>query len=510
MAATHVTDPEIPAGADTISVRRPSDGSILGEIPLHDADQVGAMAERLRTAQTQWEAIGVKQRTHWIRKFRQWLLDNADELIRIGQDEGGRPANEPLLELTLMVEVIDHYTRVAPKLMATTTTRGSSLLVLGKKYTVHRTARPLVGVIGAWNYPLLLTFGDALPALFAGSAVILKPSEVTPLGVKALVRGWREIGAPAVVDVAFGGGETGQALVDVVDFVQFTGSVATGKRVAARAAETVTPVSLELGGKDPLLVLDGANVPRAVNCALYGGYTNNGQVCMGIERVYVAAGVYDAFVDQLTEKVRSLRSGVGDNSDVGALTHPPQIDVVDRQVTDAVEKGARVLTGGHKVDGPGTWFEPTVLVDVDHSMLIMQEETFGPVLPIVKVADTEEAIALANDSDFGLSATVFARSTQEGERVAARLDAGAVNIDQFLANMMCAEVPQSGWKTSGIGGRAAEQGLLKYTRTKVVATSWIPVPVNDLNWFPYTPRRRALFRAATRFAHRRGLARFGL
>ncbi|MEV0341434.1 aldehyde dehydrogenase family protein [Nocardia sp. NPDC050713] len=495
----------------TLKIQRPADGTLIEEIPAHDAAHVAVVAERLRDAQREWEQIGPKGRLVWIKRYRKWLLDNADHLVEIAMEEGGRVRNEPTLETTLLQEIIDYYIRVAPRLLAPKSVRGSSPLTFGKRYTVHRSPFPLVGVIGGWNFPLLLTIGDALPALVAGAAVALKPSEVNPRAVVEAVRGWREdIGAPPVLDVLLGAGDVGAALVDAADFVQFTGSVATGRRVAVRAAESLTPVSLELGGKDPLIVLEGANIARAANCAVYGGFANNGQVCMGFERVYVQHSVYDEFVDRVVAKVKSLRSGVDDRSDVGALTHPPQLDIVDRHVREAVDKGARVLTGGNRIDRAGTWFEPTVLVDVDHSMAVMREETFGPVLPIVRVADADEAVRLANDSEFGLSASVFAANTGEGERIAERLEAGAVSIDDFVANMVCADVPQGGWKSSGVGSRLSETGLLKFTHTKVVASHWMPLPANDIFWFPYTPARRRLFAAAARLIHGRGPSRLGL
>ena len=500
--------PVIDTDQGLVRVFRPVDGSHLEDVPLHVAADVAKMAGSLRSAQRSWEAIGVQGRIEWLKKMRQWILDNDDRLIALSQEEGGKVANEPRLEITLLIEVIDYYTRVAPRLMRPKGVRGSSPLVLGKKFTVHRHPFPLVGVIGAWNFPMLLTLGDAIPALFAGSAVILKPSEVTPLAVIELVRGWKEaIGAPAVIEVAVGGAEVGEALVDAADFVQFTGSVATGKLVAQRAAQTITPVSLELGGKDACIVLEGANMARAVNCVVYGGFANNGQVCMGFERVYVEAPVYDEFVREVVKKVKRLRNGTDDKSDLGAFTSPPQIDIVDKQVRDAIDKGARVLTGGRRIERQGAWYQPTVMVDVDHSMNLMQDETFGPVLPIVKVANSDEAIRLANDSEFGLSATVFAASVHDAERIAAQLEVGAVNIGDFLTNMTCADVPQGGWKNSGIGSRAGEYGLLKFTRTKVVASNRLPAPDSDINWFPYTAKRSRIFRAATRLVHGRGLDR---
>ncbi|MGY2032432.1 aldehyde dehydrogenase family protein [Nocardia gipuzkoensis] len=495
--------------AGLIHVRRPADDTHLADLPLHRPADVAASGARLRAAQPEWERIGVRGRVRWLSRYRRWIVDNTDRLIALGAEEGGRVRNEPMLETTLLIELIDHYTRTAADLLKPKRIRVRSPLVLGKKLTEYRHPHPLVGVIGAWNFPMLLTIGDALPALFAGAAVLIKPSEVTPLAVRELVRGWQRIGAPAVLEAAYGGGDIGAAVVDEADFVQFTGSVATGRRVLERAAATITPVSLELGGKDPCLVLADANLERAANCAVYGGFANNGQVCMGFERVYVEDSVYDRFVELVVAKVAALRSGADDHSDIGALTFAPQLDTVTAHVREALDSGARALTGGHPLDRPGSWYAPTVLVDVDHTMTIMREETFGPVLPIVRVADAQEAIRLANDTEFGLSATVFTGDIDKAEQVAEQLEVGAVNINDFLINMTCVQASQGGWKRSGIGSRGSDHGLLKFTRTKVVARSRIPVGDSEINWFPYTSGRRRAFRSAIRLVHGRGLSRFG-
>jgi betaine-aldehyde dehydrogenase len=506
---TTTSSPVIDKDAHLIHVYRPADGTHLADVKSHTAADVAARAKQLRNAQTGWEQLGVRRRAEWINRYRQWILDNTDRLLKICAEEGGRPINEPMLETTLLVEVIDYYSRTAPKLLAPKRLRPHSLLVAGKKLVEHRHPHPLVGVIGAWNFPLLLTVGDALPALFAGSAVLLKSSELTPIGVRALVEGWSEIGAPPVLDVVDGDGNVGAALVGAVDFIQFTGSVDTGRKVAHQAADRLIPASLELGGKDSCLVLSGANLARAARCAVYGGFANNGQVCMGFERVYVQDDVYDEFVSRVLDSVQRLRCGVDDNSDVGAFTSPAQIDIVAAHVEDAVAKGARIVTGGHRVDRAGNWFEPTVLVDVDHTMTVMRDETFGPVLPIMRVSDAEEAIRLSNDTDFGLSASIFAATTEQAERIASRLEVGAVNINDFLINMTCAEAPQGGWKQSGIGSRAGTYGLLKFTRTKVVAENRVGFSDNEINWFPYTPTRRRIFRTAVQLVQRRGLDRIG-
>ena len=269
----------------------------------------------------------------------------------------------------------------------------------------------------------------------------------------------RECGLPdGVFAVATGTGATGAALVDEVDMIMFTGSTATGKKVMAKAAETLTPVSLELGGKDPMIVLADADVERAANAAVYYAMLNGGQTCISVERVYVEAPVYDEFVAKVTEKARALRNdrstGPG-TVDVGSMTFPPQVDIVERHVRDAVDKGARVVVGGERGhDGQGGhWFEPTVLVDVDHTMECMREETFGPTLPIMKVADAEEAIRLANDSPYGLGGSVFSKDVARGEAVARRIEAGAVCVNDANVNYTALELPMGGAKASGLGSR---------------------------------------------------------
>jgi betaine-aldehyde dehydrogenase len=330
-----------------------------------------------------------------------------------------------------------------------------------------------------------------------------------------LVRAWKEeVGGPDVLDVVNGVGETGGALVDEVDFVQFTGSDRTGKVVMKRAADTLTPVSLELGGKDPLIVLRDADVDRAVNATATGGLANTGQICMSIERVYVEEPVYDEFVAKLTEQVRKLRQGRderGYDADVGAMTTPAQAEVVADHVEDARSKGARVLTGGNRKEGPGDWYEPTVIADVDHTMKVMTDETFGPVIPVMKVQDADEAVRMANDSRYGLSASVFAGTSNEGEAIARRIEAGAVNVNDVLTTYFAMGVPMGGWKDSGIGFRHAAYGIKKFARPESIVAPRIKQGKRDPLWFPYTATRRKLINRANRFINARGLRnRLGL
>jgi acyl-CoA reductase-like NAD-dependent aldehyde dehydrogenase len=298
--------------------------------------------------------------------------------------------------------------------------------------------------------------------------VAVKPSEFTPLGVIEVVEAWKhEIGGPDVFDCVQGVGETAGALVDAVDFIQFTGSDRTGRKVMARAAETLTPVSLELGGKDAMIVLSDADLDRAANAAAWGGMMNSGQICMSTERIYVEEPVYDAFLDKLTAEVGRLRQGPdteADPKDVGAMTSPNQTAIVEDHVADALASGARALTGGKRVPGPGDYFEPTVLVDVDHSMKVMRDETFGPVVGVMKVPDEEEAIRLANDTPYGLSGSVWTRDIGRAIRVAKAIRTGVISVNS--SSSVFTEAPFGGYKQSGIGREMGMHAAALYTEVK--------------------------------------------
>jgi acyl-CoA reductase-like NAD-dependent aldehyde dehydrogenase len=275
-----------------------------------------------------------------------------------------------------------------------------------------------------------------------------------------------------------------------------------------RAAETLTPVSLELGGKDPLIVTRDADLDRAVNATAWGGLMNTGQICISIERVYVEEPIYDEFVDKLKAKVETLRQGADGraySAEIGAMTSPAQTEIVAEQVEDAREAGARILTGGRRKEGPGDWYEPTLIADVDHSMKVMREETFGPVIPVMKVADVEHAIELANDTDFGLGSSVFAGDAAEGERIARRLEAGHCNVNDVLVNYNVLGLPMGGWKNSGIGVRHGAQGIRRFCRTEALTIPRLPQAKSEILWFPYNKRRRSAIRRMYKFLTARGL-----
>ena len=483
-----------PGSADVIAVRRPADGGEIATVAVASPADVAATVARVRAAQAEWERIGFKGRRRWMERLRDWMLANRVRLADLVQEETGKVRAEAESEVPSLAGGINYYAARGGRFLAEETPSASFPLMKTKKLRIVHRPAAVVGVISPWNLPLLLSFDDAFAALFAGAAVVVKPSELTPLAVAEVVRGWKEeLRAPDVLDVVQGAGATGEALVDACDFIQFTGSTRTGKAVMQRAAETLTPVSLELGGKDPMIVLRDANLDRAVNAAAWGALANAGQVCMGIERVYVEAPIYDRFVTKLTEQVKTLTVGADERTygaDIGAMTSPAQIPIVEAHVEDARAKGARVLTGGRRKDGPGDYYEPTVLADVDHTMTVMREETFGPVVPVMKVADAAEAVRLANDSPYGLSATVFAGSRAEAARIGRQIDTGAINVNDVFTNVYVMDVPMGGWKMSGMGGRHGRDGMLKFCRPQAIVASRMKEPKAEALWFPYATSKR--------------------
>jgi acyl-CoA reductase-like NAD-dependent aldehyde dehydrogenase len=496
--------------AGEIAVENPATGEVIAHVPDMSAEQVAKLARPARAAQPAWEALGFEGRGRILRRAQKWVVDNSDRLIETIVSETGKAYEDALLaEVMYGANAFGFWAKKAPSLLADEKIKSASPLLKGKKLVLRRRPLGLIGVIGPWNYPLTNSFGDAIPALAAGNAVILKPSEITPLTSLLLADALRECGLPdGIFAVATGLGATGAALVDEVDMIMFTGSTATGRKVMSKAAETLTPVSLELGGKDPMVVLADADVERAANHAVYYSMFNAGQTCVSIERVYVEAPVYDDFVAKVTDKARALRNdrstGPG-TTEVGSMTFAPQVEIVERHVRDAVDKGARVIVGGERGhDGEGGyWFEPTVLVDVDHTMECMREETFGPTLPIMKVSDAEEAIRLANDSTYGLGAAVFSKDAARGEAVARRIEAGAVCVNDALVNYSALELPMGGVKTSGIGSRHGADGIRKYTQQQALLVSRLH-PKRDIHMHPYSAKMTGRLSKLVRLLYGRG------
>src|SRR5271167_628515 len=405
------------ATADTVTagrrfeVYRPVDGRVIGTALEQTAEQVAVVAAGLRAAQPEWEDLGPRARSRHLLNWLDWIMDNEQRLLDLVQQESGKSWGDTATETAIAVEMINYITKHLDEWLADKKIPTYGAVNVTKRLRVHIRPYQLVGIITPWNAPLGMPMLDVPFAMAAGAAVLSKPSEVTPLAWAEVVHGWREeIGAPQILACASGGGETGAAVVDHVDMIQFTGSTRTGRAIGVRAAERLIPCSLELGGKDAMIVLEDAPLDRAVAGAIWGGFYNCGQACISVERVYVHERIYDEFVAKLSAEVAAIRVGTETDhsftNDIGALVTSAQVDIVERQVNDAVAKGARVLTGGRRRE-PGNFFLPTVLADVDHTMDCMREEAFGPTLPVMKIRSEEEAIALANDSPYGLAGSVW-------------------------------------------------------------------------------------------------------
>ncbi|MER3395202.1 MAG: aldehyde dehydrogenase [Acidimicrobiia bacterium] len=496
----------------TIESINPATGEVIGTVPEMGEGEVREAVQRARRAYELWSCLPFERRAEHILSVCDLMIDRAREIARSISRETGKPIGDAYItELFTTADLIHFYARKGKKIMRPR--QVSTGLFLNKK--AYKIYQPLgvVAVISPWNYPFSLTMGPVVSALFAGNTVVLKPSEFTPFVGKLVGELFEDVGAHSgIVQVVTGGGRTGEALVRAgVQKVVFTGSVETGRKVMRAAADTLTPVVMELGGKDPMIVLDDADIERAANAAVWGAFSNCGQTCTSIERVYVTEGVYDEFVSKVVEKTKALRVGYSEGSetyDVGSLTRPAQLDIVEEHIKDAVEKGARILTGGHRIEDkkPGYFYEPTVLVDVDHRMQIMREETFGPVLPIMKVRNRDEAVRLANESRYGLAASVWTKDTKEAERLVEEVQAGGVVVNDCLAHYGVPSLPFGGVKESGIGRTHGAEGLIEFCEVKSVLVDRFG-PKRELFWYPAPSWLTPLLDRTIRILYRRGLPR---
>lgn len=463
-----------------LQVRNPRTGEFDRTLAVSSRAEVAEKAAKLRAAQPAWEALGVEGRCGVMAR---WLGAVKAGAMAIGEadavDTGG--CHTSYLQGFITMGNVAGWLEDAPKAFDSLKWQGMSSSMPTVEIESQVVAYPLVGVISPWNAPLMLALLDAVPALFAGSAVLLKPSEVTPRVIEALFETVREVPElAAVFDYVTGPGEVGQAVIAEVDTICFTGSVPTGRKVAVACAERLIPCNLELGGKDPCIVTETADLDRAATAVLRGAVYATGQVCYSVERVYVHESVHDAFVARLVEQAEAVRLNADDPraGHIGPFTFAPQADIVLRHIADAKAKGARVLTGGEiETIGGGLYMRPTVLTGVTHEMAIMQDETFGPCIPVMAYKDTEEAIRLANDTHFGLTASVIAGSAGEAKAIGRRLNAGGVFLqDTFLtfAKLRTFGSDSFGW--SGYGApRIGPESLRRFLRRKSLLTQTGPV-----------------------------------
>lgn len=481
-----------PLSSDSIIVRNPATLEKITELPVTSAAEVRQAVERARKAHVVWSQTDMAERSRLFYRLRNLLLEDGESLADIMTAETGRPRAEVYGgEIFYLCDAIGAWAKKAGQFLRPERIRPHFPLLKGKKVISSYAPRGVIGIISPWNFPLIMTLGEALPALMAGNAVVIKPSELTPLSADFAAQIAAKAGFPQnLLQVVHGYGATGEALVDCVDMIAFTGSVATGKKVMRRAAERLIPVSLELGGKDPMIVLKDADLERAAGACVWGALMNSGQICTSIERVYVEAPVFQPFVEKVIDRVRAIRQGPSENEvDIGCMTSEKQLENVAAQVDEAVLRGAKALIGGRRNPNlAGYYYEPTVLIDVDHSMRVMNEETFGPIIPLVKVGDADEALRLANDSRYGLSGSVFTRNRAMAQRLADEMQSGSVCINDTLVAFIVPDAPMGGRKDSGFGYRHGAEGIRKFCQQKTIVTDRFGLK-EEFPWYPSTAKK---------------------
>ncbi len=462
-----------------IQVRNPRTGKLDCEIVPPSEERLKQQCLHLRQGQIYWQQIGIEGRIEALQQWKQAILDQRELLTEALVNDTGR-LSITVLEIDSFISGIDRWCKLAPELLQESEKNTTIPFIKLQQTAVPY---PLVGVISPWNFPLLLSTIDTIPALLAGCAVMLKPSEIAPRFIAPLMKTISTV--PTLRDILTfieGAGVTGASLIENVDLICFTGSVATGQKVAAAAAKCFIPAFLELGGKDPAIVLPSANLDLATSAILWGSVVNTGQSCLSIERIYVAESIFDEFVEQLVTKARKLKLAYPtvESGEIGPIIAERQAKIIEEHLQDAIAKGAKVNCGGkvEQRDG-GWWCFPTVLTQVNHSMKVMTEETFAPIMPVMAFSTTEQAIALTNDTIYGLSAAVFAGEESEALAVANQIEAGAISINDAALTALIYEGEKNSFKYSGLGGsRMGSASFMRFLRKKafLIKTNLAPDP----------------------------------
>jgi acyl-CoA reductase-like NAD-dependent aldehyde dehydrogenase len=491
--ALEPSEPRRTGTSMTTSVRTyaPATGALLAEIPITSDEEVRRVVGRARKAQRAWAVLPVEERAQRLVRLRDALAGRSDELVEVLARECGKPRHEALVqEVTTLLDLVTWFSRHAPDTLAPQ--HLTPHLMKHRTSEVHFVPRGVVGVVSPWNFPLVIPMGTVVQALLAGNACVVKPSEVTPLIAVKAKEIYDSTGLPEdLFGLVIGSGSAGQALIDSgIDYCVFTGAVETGRKVAAACGARLLPCTMELGGKAPLIACEDCDLERTARAVVFGGFSNSGQVCISVERVYAHDRIYQPLVERVRTLARELRQGdpSRDYVDVGAITFPKQVEVAEKLIEDALQKGARLICGGHKLAGRGQFFEPTVLADCNHSMSVMKEEIFGPVVPMMRVASDDEAVSLANDSHLGLNAYVFSKSRDRARHVGERIEAGSVVVNDVLSNYAMIEAPFGGIKQSGFGRVHGAESLRDMCYRKHLTFDRIGAPARDPFWFPYTAR----------------------
>ncbi len=493
-----------PALEETVSIN-PATLEEIGRVPHTDLSQMPELFRRAREAQKVWAETPVRKRRRHILKMRNYIRDHAEELAAIVSADNGKSRIDALAtEVLPCALAANWYAKHTEEALRPHSLPLSTILFFNKRNRLIRVPLGVVGIISPWNYPLSIPFGEVVMGLMAGNAIMLKVAAATIQVGQAIERivAAGELPPGLFHHIVGAGGAVSRAFFENgVNKIFFTGSVPTGKQLMAAAAATLTPLSLELGGKDPMIVLEDADLERAANGAAWAGYQNAGQSCGGVERIYVQEKVYDDFVKLLAAKTRAIRHGADRNFDVdmGAMTTKEQLAVVEGHVKDALKRGARIEAQSKSTNGSKGYFYPaTLMTGVDHSMPLMREETFGPVLPVMKFRTIEEALELANDSTMALTSSVWTRNIRAGRRIAARLESGVTTINDHLYTHGQSETPWGGWKESGLGRTHSLLGIEEMTQAKLINWDLIPARRN-IWWFPFDHETYDVLLSALRF-----------
>ena len=477
----------------------PATGKELGRAPLLNAADVAAAVNRAAAAQPAWAALTFRERANFILRAREVVLNQLDEIGTLISRETGKPLTEAIsMEVVPTLDLMYYFAHNTQRLLDHREIDIGQYGLMARSSYINYKPLGVVGIISPWNFPWATPLDEVVMALMAGNTVVVKPSELTPLTALKIGNVFEQAQLPeGVLEIVTGDGSTGGALVEAgVDKIMFTGSVTTGKRVAEAAAKHLTPVVLELGGKDPMIVLEDASLQNAARAAVWGAFCNSGQACASIERCYVHESIAEKFVELVVKETQQLKQDKpsAEPIDIGAMTNERQLLIVEDHVSDAVKRGAKVRTGGHRLEMEEGWFhQPTVMTGVDHSMKLMRDETFGPLLPIMTFKTEDEAIKLANDSVFGLTASVFTRDIDRGRRLAEKIEAGTVMVNEVVYTHAVAQTPWGGVKQSGYGRTHGRLGLLELVTAQHIHVNAVPA-VPDVWWFPYTKQAGSLFR----------------
>ena len=481
----------------------PATGEEVGRVLVTSADEVKAAVERSRIAFQNWKKTSFNERAAYIRKAREVILSQMDEIAHLISAESGKPFGEAIsMEIAPVLDLMQYFARNTEKLLRPAKIGIGLYALLGRSSKIVYHPLGVIGIIPAWNYPFSIPLGEAVMALMAGNTVVIKPSELTSLVGLKIGEIFEKVNLPTnCVSVVTGAGLTGAALVAAApDKIMFTGSVATGKKIAAAAAENLISCVFELGGKDPMIVFDDANLDLASSAAVWGAFCNSGQSCSSVERLYVHESVAAELTRKIVGKTRALKQDTGDKetTSVSAMSSERQIAIVEDHVEDFRAAGANIETGGRRNPNlEGLFYEPTVITNANNDMRAMQEETFGPTLPIATFTTEEEAIRLANDSEFGLTASVWTGNKIKGERIAKQIEAGTVCVNEVLYTHGIGQTPWGGFKNSGRGRTHGREGLMELVQPQHIHTNHLALLPNAW-WMPYSVNAVATFREMAR------------